>query len=49
MAKRFPAPPVLERQNAMTHRRRRCAPDEDYQMPEEIKAFAVIDAFEQEE
>ena len=49
------APPVLERQNAATHRRRRVEPSEeslaaaDYQMPEEIKAFAVIDAFEQEE
>jgi hypothetical protein len=51
------APPVLERQmaTAATHRRRRVEPSEeslaaaDYQMPEEIKAFAVIDAFEQEE
>ena len=49
------APPVLERQSAMTHRRRRVQPSEeslaaaDYQTPEEIKAFAVIDAFEQEE
>ena len=56
VSKRFPlAPPVLERQSAMTHRRRRVQPSEeslaaaDYQMPEEIKAFAVIDAFEQEE
>ena len=55
------APPVLERQMAtggpvaVPHRRRRVEPSEeslaaaDYQMPEEIKAFAVIDAFEQEE
>ena len=40
---------------AATHRRRRVQPSEeslaaaDYQTPEEIKAFAVIDAFEQEE
>ncbi len=49
------APPVLQRQNAMTHRRRRCVPSAeslaaaDYQTPEEKIAFAVIDAFEQAE
>ena len=51
----LPDPPVLVRQNAMTHRRRRVTPSEeslavaDYQMPEEKVVFALIEAFEQAE